>query len=62
MNIRRHGCGVGTHLRAYAGVREGHIRSGEEIEMTAAVARAVRFDRYGGRDVLYVTEIDMPPG
>lgn len=31
--------------------------------MTAATARAVRFDRYGGRDVLYVTDIDMPsPG
>ncbi len=31
--------------------------------MAAAVARAVRFDRYGGRDVLYVTDIDMPsPG
>jgi NADPH:quinone reductase-like Zn-dependent oxidoreductase len=31
--------------------------------MTAAVARAVRFDRYGGRDVLYVGDIDMPtPG
>ncbi|GBG37829.1 NADPH:quinone reductase [Mycobacterium montefiorense] len=31
--------------------------------MTAGMARAVRFDRYGDRDVLYVTEIDMPtPG
>jgi NADPH:quinone reductase len=31
--------------------------------MTAATARAVRFDRYGGRDVLYVADIDMPsPG
>ncbi|HEY2504624.1 MAG TPA: NADP-dependent oxidoreductase [Mycobacterium sp.] len=28
--------------------------------MTAAVARAVRFDRYGGRDVLYVADIEMP--
>jgi NADPH:quinone reductase len=28
--------------------------------MTASKARAVRFDRYGGRDVLYVTDIDMP--
>src|SRR6201996_8453176 len=28
--------------------------------MTAATARAVRFDGYGGRDVLYVAEIDMP--
>jgi NADPH:quinone reductase len=36
---------------------------GKEIEMTAAVARAVRFDRYGGRDVLYVADVDMPsPG
>jgi NADPH2:quinone reductase len=31
--------------------------------MTAAQARAVRFDRYGGREVLYVADIDMPsPG
>ena len=31
--------------------------------MTAAAARAVRFDRYGGRDVLYVADVDMPsPG
>lgn len=31
--------------------------------MTTAKARAVRFDRYGGRDVLYVADIDMPvPG
>lgn len=28
--------------------------------MTDTKARAVRFDRYGGRDVLYVTDIDMP--
>lgn len=28
--------------------------------MTAATARAVRFDRYGGRDVLYLADIDMP--
>jgi NADPH:quinone reductase len=28
--------------------------------MTAAVARAVRFDRYGGPDVLYVADVDMP--
>lgn len=28
--------------------------------MTAAAARAVRFDRYGGREVLYVADIDMP--
>jgi NADPH2:quinone reductase len=28
--------------------------------MTTGKARAVRFDRYGGRDVLYVTDIDMP--
>jgi NADPH:quinone reductase-like Zn-dependent oxidoreductase len=33
-----------------------------ENEMTAA-ARAVRFDRYGDRDVLYVADVDMPsPG
>jgi NADPH:quinone reductase len=31
--------------------------------MAAGMARAVRFDRYGGRDVLYVADIDMPsPG
>jgi NADPH:quinone reductase len=31
--------------------------------MTASGARAVRFDRYGGREVLYVADIDMPePG
>lgn len=31
--------------------------------MTATAARAVRFDRYGGREVLYVADIDMPaPG
>lgn len=31
--------------------------------MTSAKARAVRFDRYGGRDVLYVADIDVPtPG
>src|ERR1700756_2544660 len=36
---------------------------GKESTMTAAVARAVRFDRYGGRDVLYVADIEMPsPG
>jgi NADPH:quinone reductase-like Zn-dependent oxidoreductase len=36
---------------------------GKEIKMAAAVARAVRFDRYGGRDELYVADIDMPsPG
>jgi NADPH:quinone reductase len=28
--------------------------------MTASKARAVRFDRYGGRDVLYIADIDMP--
>jgi NADPH2:quinone reductase len=28
--------------------------------MTTGKARAVRFDRYGGRDVLYVSDIDMP--
>src|ERR1700743_2714639 len=31
--------------------------------MTGSKARAVRFDRYGGREVLYVADIDMPePG
>ena len=28
--------------------------------MTAAAARAVRFDRYGGREVLYVADVDLP--
>ncbi|MGH3525515.1 MAG: NADP-dependent oxidoreductase, partial [Mycobacterium sp.] len=28
--------------------------------MPAGKARAVRFDRYGGRDVLYVADIDVP--
>ena len=28
--------------------------------MTSARARAVRFDRYGGRDVLYIAEVPMP--
>ncbi|GFG73835.1 NADP-dependent oxidoreductase [Mycobacterium botniense] len=28
--------------------------------MTSTTGRAVRFDRYGGRDVLYVTDIDIP--
>jgi NADPH2:quinone reductase len=28
--------------------------------MTGPVARAVRFDRYGGREVLYVADIEMP--
>ncbi|OBG74872.1 MULTISPECIES: NADP-dependent oxidoreductase [unclassified Mycobacterium] len=28
--------------------------------MGTAAARAVRFDRYGGRDVLYVADIDVP--
>lgn len=28
--------------------------------MTAAGTRAVRFDRYGGRDVLYVAHMEMP--
>ncbi|MCV7350019.1 NADP-dependent oxidoreductase [Mycobacterium parmense] len=31
--------------------------------MTVAAARAVRFDRYGDRDVLYVADVEMPaPG
>jgi hypothetical protein len=28
--------------------------------MTAAMARAVRFDRYGGREVLYLADVEMP--
>jgi NADPH2:quinone reductase len=35
----------------------------KETGMTAAVARAVRFNRYGSPDVLYVADADMPsPG
>lgn len=31
--------------------------------MAAAPARAVRFDRYGGREVLHIADVDMPvPG
>jgi NADPH:quinone reductase len=31
--------------------------------MTVTKARAVRFDRYGGRDVLYIADVDVPvPG
>lgn len=48
---------------AGAGQRDKVRFTGEEIEMTAAMAGAVRFDRYGGRDELYVADIDMPsPG
>src|ERR1700734_2227650 len=36
------------------------VALGEEDDMTGASARAVRFDRYGGRDVLYVAEVPMP--
>lgn len=36
---------------------------GKEQKMTTSTARAVRFDRYGGREVLYVADIEMPsPG
>jgi NADPH:quinone reductase-like Zn-dependent oxidoreductase len=38
----------------------GEIRVGKEHGMTASKARAVRFDRYGGREVLYVADIEMP--
>jgi NADPH:quinone reductase len=35
----------------------------KEFEMATTTARAVRFDRYGGREVLYVADIEMPaPG
>ena len=31
--------------------------------MTGATMRTVRFDRYGGRDVLYLAEVEVPiPG
>src|ERR1700678_4370154 len=32
----------------------------KEIAMTGQMARAVRFDRYGGRDVLYVADVEIP--
>ncbi len=32
----------------------------EEDEMTGTSSRAVRFDRYGGREVLYVADVPMP--
>lgn len=36
---------------------------GKGSKMTAGAARAVRFDRYGDRDVLYVADVEMPsPG
>jgi NADPH2:quinone reductase len=31
-----------------------------EDEMTGTASRAVRFDRYGDRDVLYVADVPMP--
>jgi NADPH:quinone reductase len=35
----------------------------KETGMTAALARAVRFDRYGGPDALYMADVEMPsPG
>jgi NADPH:quinone reductase len=46
-------------LSAYAVVGEG-VFAREETDMTAAAARAVRFDRYGGREVLYVADVDLP--
>jgi NADPH2:quinone reductase len=36
------------------------VAFGEEDDVTGTSARAVRFDRYGGRDVLYVAEVPMP--
>lgn len=39
------------------------ILTRREMDMTAKAARAVRFDKYGGREVLYVADIEMPtPG
>src|ERR1700677_916707 len=29
--------------------------------MEAPMAKAVRFDRYGGTDVLYIADVDIPP-
>jgi hypothetical protein len=53
---------VRRQVAAYAGVGNGtgFCLRGKEIEMTAAAARAVRFDRYGGREVPYITDIEMP--
>ena len=34
--------------------------SGQQEDAMTATARAVRFDHYGGPEVLYVTDIPMP--
>jgi NADPH2:quinone reductase len=58
--------GIPSRWRARASAYEHTLGSDsrdKEIEMTTEVARAVRFDRYGDRDVLYVADIDIPtPG
>jgi NADPH2:quinone reductase len=36
------------------------LDSGGRRRMEAAMAKAVRFDRYGGTDVLYVADVDVP--
>jgi NADPH:quinone reductase len=43
------------------GVAAEDIRQLWEGNMAPVSARAVRFDRYGGRDVLYIADIDIPP-
>ncbi len=40
-------------------VRVGRVRRWES-QMSDTGSRAVRFDRYGGRDVLYVADVSMP--
>jgi NADPH:quinone reductase-like Zn-dependent oxidoreductase len=42
------------------GVRAPARTRQEEIYMNQPLARAVRFDRYGGTDVLYVADVPMP--
>jgi NADPH2:quinone reductase len=46
----------GTHRRWVRGRKSRR----EVREMSESGSRAVRFDRYGGRDVLYVAEVPMP--
>jgi NADPH:quinone reductase len=58
--------GIPSRWQARASAYEHTLGSDsrdKEIEMTTGLARAVRFDRYGDRDVLYVADIDIPtPG
>src|ERR1700761_4826123 len=50
-------------IRRRSGAPRPARQARKEISMTATQARAVRFDQYGGRDVLYVADIEGPaPG